>query len=534
MCFYIVIKDFAVSSGVLWSKNTGVKLINNVLSFPFISSMKISLFTKNIENLSTEALVIGIFEDIETANSEFYDNISDGLFSSIIKEKEFMPAFGKIYTIRLKNKIKRLVLLGLGKKEKFDENKAREAAAKAAVFVRENKVTNFSFVLFEDMNPYNAAYTIIEGVRLSLYQFLEFRTSGLDEITRVDGFTLVSDGNNFIDLDRAIRKAIIVCDAVNFTRDMQNNPSNVATPTYIAEQAKKLAKKFSKVKCKVLEKKEIKKEGMGGLLAVNSGSLHPPKFIIIEYNGGKNTLCFVGKGITFDSGGISIKPSTKMEDMKFDMSGGAVVLGLIYAAARLNLPFKIIGLIPATENLPGGSAYKPGDIVRLYNGKTAEIINTDAEGRLVLADALAYSKRFNPSAVIDFATLTGACVVSLGDVYAGVFSDDNLLCEKLINAGEKTGEILWRLPLHDKYKDGIKSSVADIKNCGPREGGAISAAMFLKEFVGCKRWAHIDIAGTAYTDSNGNALNPKGGTGFGVRIGIEFLENLKDDKQGTS
>ena len=491
--------------------------------------MKISLFTKDLNSLRTDALVLGLFENLEVSNADFYDEISENLFSTVLKEREFVPAFGKIYILRLKGKIKRLVLLGLGKKEKFDLNKAREAAGKAAVFAREYKIKDLSLVLFEDMNPYDAAYAVVEGVKLSLYNFLEFKTQNLDEITNVERFTIVSDGNNFIDVDRAIRKAIILCDAVNFARDLQNRPSNFATPTHLADTAKKLARDLPRVKCRVLEKNEIRKLGMGGLLAVNQGSSHPPKFIILEYNGGKNTLCFVGKGITFDSGGISIKPSAKMDEMKFDMSGGAVVLGIIYAAARLKLPFRIIGLVPATENLPGGNAYKPGAIVKFYSGKTAEIINTDAEGRLVLADALAYSKNFNPSAVVDFATLTGACVVSLADVYAGLFTNDNLLCEKLTAAGEKTGEILWRLPLHEKYKEQIKSSIADIKNCGPREGGAISAAIFLKEFVECRRWAHIDIAGTAWTE--GNVLNPKGGTGFGVRLGIEFLESIIDKKE---
>ncbi len=490
--------------------------------------MKISLFTKDLDNLATGALFLGLFENLEVSNTDFYDEISENLFSLVLKEKEFVPAFGKIYMLRLKGKIKRLILLGLGKKEKFDLNKAREAAGRAAVFAREHNIKDFGLVLFEDMNPYDAAYAAVEGVKLSLYNFLEFKKQNLDEAMNVDRLTIVSDGNNFIDVDRAIRKAIIICDAVSFTRDLQNRPSNFATPTHIADNAKKLARDLPRVKCRILEKNEIRKLGMGGLIAVNQGSSHPPKFIILEYNGGKNTVCFVGKGITFDSGGISIKPSARMDEMKFDMSGGAVVLGIIYAAARLKLPFRIIGLVPATENLPGGNAYKPGDIVKFYNGKTAEILNTDAEGRLVLADALAYSKNFNPSAVVDFATLTGACVVSLADVYAGLFTNDNLLCEKLTAAGERTGEILWRLPLHEKYKEQIKSSVADIKNCGPREGGAISAAIFLNEFAECRKWAHIDIAGTAYTD--GNVLNPKGGTGFGVRLGIEFLESIIDKK----
>jgi len=269
--------------------------------------------------------------------------------------------------------------------------------------------------------------------------------------------------------------------------------------------------------------------GMGGILAVNRGSNHPPKFIILEYNGGKETICFVGKGITFDSGGISIKPSADMDEMKFDMSGGAAVLGIMQVVSRLRLPYRIIGLVPTTENLPGGNAYKPGDIIRLYNGKTAEIINTDAEGRLVLGDALAFSKKFNPGCVIDFATLTGACVVSLGDVYSGLFSTDEDLARKIINAGEKTWELIWRLPLHEKYKDLVKSNVADIKNCGPREGGAITAAIFLKEFVDCKKWAHLDIAGTAWTKNSKDILRPQGGTGVGIRLALQLLEDWKNN-----
>jgi len=359
-----------------------------------------------------------------------------------------------------------------------------------------------------------------------LYGFNDFKTQGLDEIKQVNQVTLVANGNNFIEVDKAIRKALIVTDAVYYVRDLQNKPSNVVNPSYLASEARKLSEKF-KIKCTVLERGNMQKLGMGGVLAVNMGSNHPPKFIILEYNGGKETICLVGKGITFDSGGISLKPSESMDEMKFDMSGGAAVLGIMQAAARLKLPYKLVGLIPATENLPGGNAYKPGDIIKFHNGKTAEIINTDAEGRLVLGDALAYSKRFNPKVLIDFATLTGACVVSLGDVYSGLFSNSDELANKLIDAGDKSGELLWRLPMHEKYKDYVKSNVADIKNCGPKWGGAVTAAIFLKEFVDCKNWAHIDIAGTSDTKGGKNALNPAGGTGVGVRLIISFLDGWK-------
>lgn len=488
--------------------------------------MKTILFTKDLTELKTDALVIGFYEGIGLNDAERYSDISEGLLEDLIKEKEFDGKFGKISVLRLKNKIKRLILVGLGKREEFNLNKARESAGKAAVFAREQNVKEFSILLFEDLNPYDSAYAIIEGVKLSLYQFLDFKTQGLDDIKKIQQFTLVSNGANFMDIDKAIRKALVVTEVICYVRDLQNKPSNVVTPTYLATEAKNIARKF-KLKCTVLEKKNMERLGMGGMLAVNRGSDHPPKFIILEYNGGKETICFVGKGITFDSGGISLKPSADMDEMKFDMSGGAVVLGIMQLVSKLRLPYRIIGLVPTTENLPGGNAYKPGDIIKFCNGKTAEIINTDAEGRLILGDALAFTKRFNPNCVIDLATLTGACVVSLADVYTGLFSNDEELVKKIIDAGDKTGEFVWRLPIHEKYKDMVKSSVADIKNCGPREGGAITAAMFLKEFVDCKKWAHLDIAGTAWTKNNKDVLKPQGGTGVGVRLALKLLEDWK-------
>ena len=487
--------------------------------------MKITLFTKNLDELKTEVLVIGLYENFHLPDAEYYNELSEGFLNELLKDKEFTGKFGEISILRLKNKIKRILLLGLGKKEEFNLNKSRELAGKSALFVREKNIKEFSFIMFEDIMPFDSAYSIIEGIKLALYNFNYYKTE-LDDKKQILHFTLIANGNNIIDIDNAIRKAIIVSDIVNYVRDLQNKPSNVVTPSYLASESEKLAKKFN-LKCKILEKKDLAKLGMGGILAVNKGSSHPPKFIILEYNNGKETICFVGKGITFDSGGISIKPSTDMDEMKFDMSGAATVIGILIASSQLKLPYRIIGLIPSTENLPSGDAYKPGDIITHYNGKTSEIINTDAEGRLILADALAYSKNFNPSVVIDFATLTGACVVSLGDIYTGLFSIDNALTQKLIKAGEKSGELLWELPLHEKYKEYIKSNVADLKNCGPRDAGAITAAVFLKEFISCKKWAHLDIAGTAWTKNNKESIKPKGGTGVGVRLALEFLENWK-------
>lgn len=489
-------------------------------------SMKVSLFTKELEELKTDALVIGFFDNIDSEDIQRYNNLSDGLFMELVNDKEFSGKFKQLSSIRLKGNIKRIILLGLGKREEFNLAKAREGAGKAAVYVRGLGAKEFSFVLYDDLNPYDAAFSIVEGVKLSLYQFLDFKTQNLEDIKKIEQFTLVANANNFVEVDQGIKEALVISDAVYYARDLQNNPSNVVTPTYLADEAKKLSRKF-KINCKILDKRHMEKLGMGGILSVSKGSDHPPKLIILEYNPrGKKTICFVGKGITFDSGGISLKPSSKMDEMKFDMSGGATVFGIMQAVARLKSSYRVVGLIPASENLPGGKAYKPGDVVKFCNGKTAEIINTDAEGRVVLADALAYSKNFNPEVVVDFATLTGACVVSLGNVCSGMFSSDDETADKLLEVGEKSGECLWRLPLDKKYKEYIKSGVADIMNCGPRDAGAVTAAVFLQEFVECKKWVHLDIAGTAWTENNKDVLNPKGGTAVGVRLSLEFLKSL--------
>jgi leucyl aminopeptidase len=280
------------------------------------------------------------------------------------------------------------------------------------------------------------------------------------------------------------------------------------------------------LKCTVFNKRQIERLEMGGLLAVNRGSSQEPRFVVLEYSPARarKTVCLVGKGITFDSGGISIKPAEKMEEMKFDMCGAATVIGSIQAAARLRLPVRVVAVFAATENLPGGNAYKPGDIITMMSGKTVEIVNTDAEGRMILADALHYAARFKPDHLIDYATLTGACVVALGAEATGLFSTDDELARKLIDAGEQVGERFWRMPAWDEYKEYIRSEWADMKNSGGRWGGAITAAVFLKQFVTCPSWAHLDIAGTAYSDDG--AKGPRGATGAGVRATVEFLQSL--------
>lgn len=313
---------------------------------------------------------------------------------------------------------------------------------------------------------------------------------------------------------------------VRTVRDLGNGPGNEVTPTRLAERAAEVAKEAG-IKCTIHDKKAIERMKMGGLLAVNRGSHEEPRFVVLEYAPKRATkhVALVGKGITFDSGGISIKPAEKMEEMKFDMCGAAAVIGIMQAAAMLELPVKITGLIVSTENLPGGGAYKPGDIIRMMSGKTAEIVNTDAEGRMILADALHYASKLNPDHILDYATLTGACVVALGSEAAGLFSNNDELAQKLIECGERSGERLWRLPEWDDYKELIRSEWADMKNSGGRWGGATTAALFLKEFVDCPSWAHLDIAGTAYMEHD-TGRETRGATGAGVRVTVAFLESL--------
>ena len=321
-------------------------------------------------------------------------------------------------------------------------------------------------------------------------------------------------------------QASAIATGVRTVKDLGNAPSNLMTPTRIAERAQEVAKSAG-IKCTVYERKDIEKMKMGGLLAVNRGSAEEPRFIVLEYapRKAKTHVALVGKGITFDSGGISIKPAENMEEMKFDMCGAAAVIGTMQAAAMLELPVKITGCIPSTDNLPSGSAYKPGDIITMMSGKTVEIVNTDAEGRMILGDALHYASNLHPDHLIDYATLTGAIVVSLAGEAAGLFSNDDELARKLIACGDRVGERLWRMPEWDEYKELIRSDWADMKNSGGRWGGSCTAALFLKEFVNCPSWAHLDIAGTAYAPHE-NAREARGATGAGVRVTVEFLRSL--------
>ncbi|MGB9594165.1 MAG: leucyl aminopeptidase, partial [Anaerolineae bacterium] len=319
-----------------------------------------------------------------------------------------------------------------------------------------------------------------------------------------------------------------IAEAVNWARDLVNQPANYATPSILADEARRMAKTYG-LKFQALGPAEMRTLGMGALLGVAQGSAQEPRFIILEHNGRSDDpspIVLIGKGLTFDSGGISIKPSEGMEKMKGDMAGAAAVFGAMRAVAALKIPRRVIGLVPATENLPSGTAYKPGDVLKAITGKTIEVISTDAEGRLILADALGYAQRYQPVGVVDLATLTGSCVVALGTFVAGLFANDDALAARIEAASKATNEKVWRMPMWDEYAEQIKSDVADVKNTGGRPAGSITAAKFLEKFAENMPWAHLDIAGPAAAEKDG-PYQPKGGTGFGVRLLVQMLRDWK-------
>ncbi len=369
--------------------------------------------------------------------------------------------------------------------------------------------------------------TFIEGILFGNYSFDKYKA----DIKKPKNLSVIFYADNQKKLNLAISSAIILMEGVNFTKELQNEPGSVLTPEVLAERITETLPEFG-VKVTVFNEKEIKKRKMGGLLAVGSGSVNSPRFIILEYNGSNKvkksktkTVALVGKGVTFDSGGISIKPASNMGEMKADMSGAAVVAGTILAAAKAKLPVNILGIIPSAENMPSGSSMRPGDIVITASGKSIEVDNTDAEGRMILSDALDYASRQKPDVIIDLATLTGACVVALGEFVAGLFTKDDKLASELYEKGLKTYDRLWRLPIWDDYNELIKSDVADVKNVGGRWGGAITAAKFLEKFVDKNiSWAHLDIAGPAMANSYNN-YTKKFMTGFGVRLLFDYLAN---------
>lgn len=475
-----------------------------------------------------EALLLGVTEG--TALPPWAGGWSVPLRKSVgdlLKSKRFNGKLNETFLLQVGSRW--IVLTGAGKKEELTLERVRQAAASGSRRAVSASIDTFArgLVQVKGATATQAAQAVTEGSILGTYRYAELKSLSDDEKRSLKKIILVVPTPQDVGLAKAgVKHGQALAEAVCWARDMINRPSNRLTPTIMAQEAKAAAKKFG-FKCQVLEPAAIRRLGMNALLGVARGSKEPCRFIVLEYKGRgsrqKKPLAWLGKGITFDSGGISIKPANKMEQMKYDMSGGAAVLGAFRAVAALRLPIHVVGFVPATENLPGGSAQKPGDVVRSLNGKTIEVINTDAEGRLVLADALGYAQRYKPEAMIDLATLTGACIVALGQYAMGLMGNDQRLIEEVKRAGQRSGERAWELPLWPEYTEAVRSDVADVKNVGDGKAGTITAASFLKEFVGKIPWVHLDIAGVAWSDET-KGYQPKGATGVGVRLLVELAQ----------
>ncbi len=431
-------------------------------------------------------------------------------------------------------KYKVVFLVGAGDESELTGERLRRAASAGVRAAQSGRFESVVMAtldsLLEKMSHYEVVHSLLEGGILGAYKFDKYFTLNgknhkLRSITIAFSRVDASIGR------KAARDAQLVCEAVYLTRDLCNAPANEVYPEVLAEVATKMARKYH-VRARILDERQIRKLRMGGLLAVNSGSARPPRFITLEYKGNprsRDWYVIVGKGITFDSGGISLKPAAGMGEMKMDMSGAAAVIGTIQALASLKIPVNVAGLAPSTENLPGGKAYKPGDVVKTMSGITIEVDNTDAEGRIILSDALHYAKRYNPKAIIDMATLTGACVVALGHHATGMLGTGDEVMSLLKEAGEKTFERVWQLPVYEEYEKQIKSDIADVKNVGGRWAGTITAALFLKKFVGDYPWVHLDIAGTAMLEEQGE-YSARGGSGVGVRLLTQFFKQIASQR----
>lgn len=426
---------------------------------------------------------------------------------------------------------RRVVVAGLGKAPAFDAERLRRATAAIANRIKSLDGHELTVGLPLDRRAAvpvrEQAQAAVEGLLLARYEYQKYKSKPNGSPSKLSRVRLaVTADGDAAPLREGAERGRIFAEATCLTRDLVNEPPSVCTPRFLAEAAEEVAKGADSISIKVIDEKEAKKLGMGGLLGVSAGSTEPPRFVHLTYTDPKAeaTIAILGKGITFDSGGLCIKPADGMLNMKDDMSGAAAVIGIFRALRELKPRINVHGIFAASENMPGGGAYKTRDVLRAMNGKTMEIINTDAEGRLVLSDALSYASKLKPDCIVDLATLTGACVVALGPEVSGIFGTDQPLVDRLLAAGKSTGEKIWQLPLVEEYWDMIKSDVADMKNSGGRWGGSITAALFLKEFVGEGiPWAHIDIAGPALIESS-QPYKPAGGTGVGVRTMLRFLE----------
>jgi leucyl aminopeptidase len=498
--------------------------------------MDIKIRTASPLQVKTPCLVVGIYEkSFSEPQQQELDQQLGGLLRQARRNGEFSGKKGEQVLFQPAGHLpaQRVLLIGLGAKHEGSPERIRSAAGTAMQQIIKKKYGQATFALplctVKQCDGAALVQATAEGVILAAYRYDRYLSEKLKENYKVPRAVtlLTAKTDNKPDCEAALENTRKTCQAVMFARDLVNTPGNVKAPVFLAEQAQAAAK-ASSIECTILGHQELVDAGCGALLGVAQGSVREPQLIILEHKGGSQNalpVVLVGKGVVFDAGGISLKPADKMDEMKMDMAGGAAVIGALYAAALLKLPINLVGIIPAVENMPSGTAYRPGDILTSLSGQTIEVLNTDAEGRLILADALTYAKRYQPQLVIDLATLTGACIIALGHHATAILGNDQALVDALLQAGEECGERLWQLPLWEDYDQQIKSHVADVKNTGGRPAGTITAAAFLKKFAGDFRWAHLDIAGTAWSDSD-QPYTPKGGTGVGVRLLVSFLQNF--------
>src|SRR6266446_6508804 len=495
--------------------------------------MNVTGSSQSCKKIDAQALAIAVFKDDKADQGllKELDAATGGLVSRVIDTEEFKAKEGETAYFHITDselKAHRLLLIGCGERDANKTQQVSQLAGTASRFLRSKNAKSVAIIPRAEGDVEKVAQSVIAGAIMGLFEPDKYRTKDKErrEIERV---VVVIEGADEKVLKRGAERGRIVGESVNFTRDLANEPGVFMTPTILAERATEVAKKFG-LSIDVLDQRRMEKLGMGSLLGVSRGSDEPPKLIVLKYQPRKidklhreELLALVGKGITFDSGGISLKPGENMELMKYDMTGAATVIGTMRAIAQLKPAIAVLGIAPCSENLPSGKATKPGDVLIAMTGKTIEVINTDAEGRLVLADAIAYAKKLGATRIIDMATLTGAVSIALGDVNTGILGTDQSLIEGVIQAGREVGERFWQLPLDKEYSNQIKSDIADIKNTGGKKAGTITAAAFLKEFVDDTPWAHLDIAGTAWGDP-ATPFRAKGPTGIAVRTLIEFIE----------
>ncbi len=499
--------------------------------------MKVTVKRDKFDKAKADVLIVPVYQDtpLEAASpAAQLDESLDGLLRDYLDSRDFSGGLNSTTLLRTRGiiPVPRVLLVGLGKPEACTVDHLRQASASAATAVQKLGVATMAMLLpASELDLVTQAQAVTEGALLGLYSLKTYKTiedESSDQTPLSELQLLASGGSAQQKLNQGVKRGETIAKAVSLARDLSNSPGNDINPSYLANTAEQIAEQTA-LKCKIFSRDDMKELQMGCLLGVAQGSVQPPVLIMLDHtpnSPSETPVVLLGKGITFDSGGISIKPAANMEDMKMDMSGGAVVLGAMQALAELKHPRRVVGLVPASENLPSGEAIKPGDIIRAMSGKTVEVINTDAEGRLVLADALSYAvEHLKPERMIDLATLTGAVVVALGAHATGMMGTDEEMMSILKTSGDQTAERVWQLPLFDDYSKQIKSDFADIKNVGGREAGSITAGAFLKEFVGDVPWVHLDIAGTAWSRAS-HPYIPKGATGVGIRLLLDALEAL--------